>query len=655
MARRSSANSAGSSRLVLTSLLLLLLRCSEAFFSVRRGGVASGGVRGSYSHGTTTTPIVSRSSTRETGTLQSSTSPTRRDARRERMATLGKVRWQPVQSGHEIATEEAAAAAAALASSRDGFLGSATSSRVGVGSSGGDSSWGGETAVRMGARGLGRGIGRGFGGVRRAVARILGRGGGGKASAAAGASSSTAIGGSGGAAPPSEGALVDVDDVLRHSELLLKGEDEEGSGANKRVLILMSDTGGGHRASAQALKAAFDELYPGAVDVDIVDLWTTHAKWPFNKFVSAYQFMAKRPPIWRAFWEYGRFPLTRQITNEMANFKCHKRFRSMLEEYKPDLVVSVHPLCQEVPIRVMKKMGGGVRKIPFVTVVTDLGGAHPTWFHREVDACFVPSDRLATLAQNCGLSPGQIRLHGLPIRPGFWGENKTTTTTTNSAKTGSKSADANGRSSKAELQEKLGLKPGVKACLVVGGGDGVGGLQGIADSVGQKLGEEKAETQVVVVCGTNDVVKTSLEKGNWASNVHMHVKGFVPNMDEWMGAVDCIVTKAGPGTIAEAMIRGLPIMLSAFLPGQEAGNVPFVTEGGFGSFSRDPAKIADTVSRWLRDDDLLAKMSSKAKEASRPQATYKICSDIGDMLFGTTGGMDAAAAVGKKGPALSVA
>ena len=40
-------------------------------------------------------------------------------------------------------------------------------------------------------------------------------------------------------------------------------------------------------------------------------------------------------------------------------------------------------------------------------------------------------------------------------------------------------------------------------------------------------------------------------------------------MDEWMGAVDCIVTKAGPGTIAEAMIRGLPIMLSAFLPGQE--------------------------------------------------------------------------------------
>lgn len=43
---------------------------------------------------------------------------------------------------------------------------------------------------------------------------------------------------------------------------------------------------------------------------------------------------------------------------------------------------------------------------------------------------------------------------------------------------------------------KLGLKPGVKACLVVGGGDGVGGLEGIADSVGRKLGQAAEETQV---------------------------------------------------------------------------------------------------------------------------------------------------------------
>ncbi|CAM9781469.1 unnamed protein product [Ectocarpus sp. 12 AP-2014] len=617
-AKKRRRGSSASVALLASAALLSLVRCSEAFVLVPP----------SAHRALTIAQPLAPEATHSSSSSSSSRVPIRRDARRERMATLGKARWQqPVESGRGASLVAAGRGAwgeevpqpqgsSAAASSR-AFSRSSSRSEAGGAAVG---------TLRMGAGGQGGrargGIGRRLGRVRQAVSRVFRRGNGaGKVASSSAAAAAT--GGAAGAPPPtstSGGAVVDIDDVLRQSQLLLKRDDQEGSGGSKRVLILMSDTGGGHRASAQALKAAFDELYPGAIDVDIVDLWTTHAPWPFNKFVEAYQYMAKRPPIWKAFWEYGRFPLTRRITNELTNIQCHGHFRSVLEEYEPDLVVSVHPLCQEVPIRVMKKMGGGAREIPFVTVVTDLGGAHPTWFHRDVDACFVPSDRLAVLARNCGLSPDKIRLHGLPIRPGFWGE----------------------QSAKADLQEKLGLKPGVKTCLVVGGGDGVGGLQGIADSVGHKLGEEKAETQqVVVVCGTNDEVKTSLEKGSWASNVHMHVKGFVSNMDEWMGAVDCIVTKAGPGTIAEAMIRGLPIMLSAFLPGQEAGNVPFVTEGGFGSFSKDPAKIADTVSSWLRDDALLAEMSIKAREASRPQATYKICSDIGEMLFGSKGDFDA--------------
>lgn len=94
----------------------------------------------------------------------------------------------------------------------------------------------------------------------------------------------------------------------------------------------------------------------------------------------------------------------------------------------------------------------------------------------------------------------------------------------------------------------------------------------------------KHPPQVVVICGKNKAVKHELEDATWPLNTRVIVHGFVSNMDEWMGAVDALVTKAGPGTIAEATIRGLPVMLSGYLPGQEEGNVPYVVNGemGFG-------------------------------------------------------------------------
>lgn len=39
-------------------------------------------------------------------------------------------------------------------------------------------------------------------------------------------------------------------------------------------------------------------------------------------------------------------------------------------------------------------------------------------------------------------------------------------------------------------------------------------------------------------------------------------------LSQWMAAVDTIITKAGPGTIAEALISGLPILLNGNVPCQ---------------------------------------------------------------------------------------
>ena len=58
------------------------------------------------------------------------------------------------------------------------------------------------------------------------------------------------------------------------------------------------------------------------------------------------------------------------------------------------------------------------------------------------------------------------------------------------------------------------------------------------------------ETQIVVVCGSNTQLREELSAYPWPEGVHVTVLGFVSNMDEWMSAADCLVTKAGPGTCA---------------------------------------------------------------------------------------------------------
>ena len=57
--------------------------------------------------------------------------------------------------------------------------------------------------------------------------------------------------------------------------------------------------------------------------------------------------------------------------------------------------------------------------------------------------------------------------------------------------------------------------------------------------------------------------------------------------------------KTGPGTIAEAIVSGLPLLLNGFIPCQEHGNVAYVTSRGIGSFERDPCKISEILEAWL--------------------------------------------------------
>jgi hypothetical protein len=128
-----------------------------------------------------------------------------------------------------------------------------------------------------------------------------------------------------------------------------------------------------------------------------------------------------------------------------------------------------------------------------------------------------------------------------------------------------------------------------------------------------------------------DLPESSTQKGN----VTVVGLGFVTKMAEYMVAADVLISKAGPGTIAEAASLSLPIMLTSFLPGQEEGNVDYVVSGGFGAFIEDknPDGVAREVGNWLTNEEKAKEMSVKAKSWGAPHAARDIAENIGKIAL----------------------
>ena len=370
----------------------------------------------------------------------------------------------------------------------------------------------------------------------------------------------------------------------------------------------MSNTGGGHRASAEALKAGFAQRFGDRFRVDIIDLLIDYLPKPLNQLPKSYSFLANDATwIWKLLWETGDHPGLLQFIGEIVPRITEKSVRRVFRRFAPDLIISVHPLVQEISLRPLASMG---RRIPFVTVVTDLASIHPLWLHPAVDACYVASDEAYQHALEVGLQPGQLHLYGLPVRPAFAATPR----------------------AKAVLRPELGMHPDLPAALLVGGGEGIGPVAEIAQQVTQRLaGPHGPLGQLVVVCGRNRRIQEKLEAHAWP--VPTVINGFVDNMPDWMAASDCMITKAGPGTIAEALICGLPLILSSFIPGQEEGNVPYVVNNQVGVHCEEPVEIAEIIQRWFGPEQAtLQRLANNARQLGHPQATFQIVESIAALL-----------------------
>ena len=374
---------------------------------------------------------------------------------------------------------------------------------------------------------------------------------------------------------------------------------DPGAPRPKRILFLFSDTGGGHRSATEALIEALHLEFPGRFEPVMVDFFRDYYPAPLNRAPEIYPPMSRVPQAWGLSFKVSN---SRSRTNAITTLSypyLRKAAKRLVRENPADLIVSVHPLVNNHLARAMRKAPR-----PFITVVTDMVSTHAFWFDRRADLVVVPTRQARDLAVGYGIPAGNLRVVGLPVSERF----------------------RDPLPDVAAWRREKGWRTDLPVILVVGGGDGLGGVKRMAKA----LNEEDLKASLVVICGRNEALREDLLAVDW--KLPAHIYGFTREMAEFMRASDIMVTKAGPGSISEAFICGLPIVLYSRLPGQEDGNVDYVVEGGAGVWAPRAADARAVLRHWVADPAARAAVAQASHRLARPDASRQIARLIAEQV-----------------------
>lgn len=369
--------------------------------------------------------------------------------------------------------------------------------------------------------------------------------------------------------------------------------------SNKRVLFLFSDTGGGHRSAAEAIIEALILKYGTSIQSEMVDILKEYSPPPLNRFPTLYPSMVKIPKAWKLGFYLSNGPTQAKVLNVSSPLYMQNKIKEMTVIHASDLIVCVHPLGVANILPALDK-----QHPPFITVVTDLVSTHAFWFHKNADLCIVPTDSARQRAINFGIEPEKIIVVGLPVALKF----------------------CEHVGNKNQLRETLGWPQNKLTTLIIGGGEGMGPLEQTALA----LDNSNLPITLVIVTGRNEKLKRKLETLKWLHPTYIY--GFTQQMPEMMTAADILLTKAGPGTISEALNIGLPMILYSKLPGQEDGNIDYISSEGAGVWAPTIKEILSTISLWNDQPELLEKIINNCKRISKPNASEKIAEIIGNFL-----------------------
>ncbi len=365
-----------------------------------------------------------------------------------------------------------------------------------------------------------------------------------------------------------------------------------------KLLFLFADVGGGHRAPAEAVRDALRRTAGSVAHVDLVDMLADYAPWPYNRGQETYTKTVRFARPFERILYYGLNGRRRMQLGASVMWRPMRRAtRELLADHPADLVVTFHP-TYSYPLTWLK--------IPCAFVFTDLITNHALWCAPGAERYIVPTELARTGAISHGVRPDRVSVTGLPVHPRF----------------------LDPLPPREQICQKLGMDCRKPIILLAGGGEGLGRVYDIAYAVGQA----DLDAQLVIITGRNQKLREQLEDIEWT--VDTRILGFTRDMPDWMAVSSVLITKSGSNTLAEALVRGLPMILFERVGGQEQRNPQYIEYSGAGVSCTKPAKIVNTLREWLSNPEQLKSLSDNARQIARPQAAFDVAKIVYDLAVG---------------------
>src|SRR6202790_421091 len=343
----------------------------------------------------------------------------------------------------------------------------------------------------------------------------------------------------------------------------------------KKIHVVFHDGGGGHRNAAFALKA-IAEQQRRHWDVELIQFQELTDQLDILRKLTGIRIQEQYNVLLQNGWTLGSVYLLRLLQATIRIF--HGPLVRLLEEFwrkKPaDLLVSVIPHFNRELCESWNAIYPGR---PFVTLITDLADYPPRFWIEPMKEQYViaGTERAVEQARALGHDDAHIfRTSGMILRPDFYVPDN---------------------SDPVALRKELGLQPDLATAMVLFGGHG----SKVMYDITARLDAAGVPLQLILLCGRNEELAAKLRSRKWRMPVN--VTGFSKEVHKFMRAADFLIGKPGPGSIAEAMVRKLPVLIecNAWTLPQERYNAEWVKEKGVGIVLKSFNDVTEGVKRML--------------------------------------------------------